>query len=104
MVKERNLVEFVDWAPRFKCGIQYNPELWVGSDENNNRIVSTIPRSCVLTSNSLAVRGIFSKIGEQFDKLYTKVEPSLSFGEECLLFISFLEESLCTLVCEGWDV
>lgn len=23
-------VEFVDWAPSFRCGIQYNPEVWIG--------------------------------------------------------------------------
>jgi len=74
MVKERNLVNFVDWAPvGIKCGVQYNPGIWIGSDENDIRTITTMPRSLVMTSSSLGVGGLFAKIGEQFDKLYTKV-------------------------------
>ena len=99
MVKERKLVNFVDWAPAgIKCGVQNNPELWIGSDENDIRTITTIPRSLVMTSNSLGVGGLFAKIGEQFDKLYSKVPflffPSLDVSFPFLPF----QESLCTLV------
>ena len=65
-LKQQKIADFVDWCPTgFKVGLYNEPPLWKGP-------LKDCPRSAVMLSNTTAVKRMFSRLLDPFDKLYSK--------------------------------